>query len=168
MNENLELGLRVTLIGIGATGVMDAWAWLLRRLGIPSLNFAYLGRLIGHLMQGQWPHGSIAKAPPVAGELWLGWTAHYSIGIALCALLVAIFGQSWARSPTLGPALLIGVVTVVAPLLILQPALGAGIASTKTAAPLANSLKSLATHTVFGLGLYLAARLVAVLIPAAR
>ena len=93
-------------------------------------------------------HGSIAKAPPVAGELWLGWTAHYSIGIAFCALLVAIFGLGWARSPTLGPALLIGVVTVVAPLLILQPALGAGIASTKTAAPLAIASKSLATHGV--------------------
>lgn len=49
----------------------------------------------------------------------------------------------------------------VAPLLVLQPALGAGIFSMKTAAPLFNSLKSLATHTVFGLGLYLAAVVVA-------
>jgi hypothetical protein len=59
-------------------------------------------------------------------------------------------------------------VTVVAPLFILQPALGAGIASSKTAAPLFNCIKSVATHTVFGLGLYLAALATAALVPAAR
>jgi hypothetical protein len=45
----------------------------------------------------------------------------------------------------------------VAPLLILQPALGAGIASSKTPTPVLNSIKSLVTHTVYGFGLYLAA-----------
>jgi hypothetical protein len=46
---------------------------------------------------------------------------------------------------------------VLAPLFILQPALGAGIASSKTPAPVFNTVKSLVTHMVFGLGLYLAA-----------
>jgi hypothetical protein len=64
-------------------------------------------------------------------------------------------------------ALSIGIVTVVAPLFILQPALGAEIASTKTPKPVFNSIKSLAPHTVFGLGLYLAAVATA-LIPAPR
>jgi hypothetical protein len=62
---------------------------------------------------------------------------------------------------TLLPALVIGIVTAIAPLFILQPALGAGIASSKTPRPVFNSIKSLATHTVFGLGLYLAAEAVA-------
>lgn len=44
-----------------------------------------------------------------------------------------------------------------APLLILQPALGAGVASRRTATPVFNASKSVATHVVFGLGLYLAA-----------
>lgn len=157
MNEKIEFVLRATSIGVGATLVMDAWALLLKQLGIPSLNFAFLGRWIGHLPQGQWVHASIARAEPVPGELLLGWCAHYSIGILFSALLLATFGLSWARSPSLAPALFIGIVTVVAPLLVLQPALGAGIASSKTAAPLFNSLKSVVTHTVYGLGLYLAA-----------
>ena len=70
------------------------------------------------------------------------------------------------------PALYVGVLTVVAPLfilqpalVILQPALGAGIASSKTPRPVFNSLKSLVTHTVFGLGLYLAAEVVALVVP---
>lgn len=125
------------------------------------MNFAFLGRWIGHLPQGRWFHESIAKTPPVRGELLLGWIAHYSIGISFAALLLAIVGLRWARSPTLVPALLVGLVTVLAPLLILQPALGAGIASWKTATPVFNSVKSLVTHTVFGVGLYLAARLTA-------
>jgi hypothetical protein len=158
--------LRTVVIGAGATLVMDAWAFVLRRLGIPSLNFALLGRFIGHL-PGQWAHASIAKATPVRGELLIGWCAHYSIGIVFSALLLSTFGLEWARSPSLFPALLVGIVTVIAPLLILQPALGAGIASSKTPAPLFNSMKSLVAHTIYGFGLYLAALVTASLIPAA-
>jgi len=157
MHETIEFASRTILIGAGATMAMDLWALLLRQFGIPSLNFAFLGRWIGHLPQRQWMHKSIAKAAPVKGELFMGWFAHYAIGVTFAALLLATFGLRWARSPSLLPALLIGIVTVVSPLFILQPALGAGIASSKTPAPLLNSLKSLATHTVFGFGLYLAA-----------
>lgn len=157
MSEQLELVLRVLLIGVGATMLMDAWALILKRFGVPSLNFAFLGRWIGNLLKGQWIHPSIAKAAPVKGELLLGWVAHYSIGITFAALLVSIFGLSWARFPSLAPALLIGIATVVAPLFILQPALGAGFASSKTPKPVFNSLKSLATHMIYGLGLYLSA-----------
>jgi len=157
MSERFEFVLRAVLMGVGATLLMDAWALLLKQFGIPSLNFAFLGRWIGHLREGQWVHASIAKAAPVRGESVIGWLAHYSIGISFSALLLATFGLRWARSPSLLPALFIGIVTVVAPLFVLQPALGAGIASTKTATPIFNSLKSVATHTVYGLGLYLTA-----------
>ena len=165
MSETVEFVLRTILIGVGATLVMDAWAFLLRQFGIPSLNFAFLGRWIGHLPQGQWMHERIASAKPVRGELLMGWCAHYSLGMTFAALLLSTFGLKWARSPSLLPALLIGIVTVLAPLLILQPALGAGIASSKTATPLFNSMKSLVTHTVYGFGLYLAALATASLIP---
>jgi hypothetical protein len=157
MSENVELALRTIMIGAGATLTMDTWAFLLKQVGVPSLDFALLGRWIGHLGRGQWAHESIAKATPVRGELLIGWCAHYAIGITFAALLLSTFGLRWARSPSLLPALFIGIVTVLAPLLVLQPALGAGIASSKTSAPLFNSLKSLATHTVYGFGLYLAA-----------
>jgi hypothetical protein len=146
---------------------MDGWAFLLRQVGVPSLNFAFLGRWVGHLPHGQWTHAAIAKSPPVRGELLLGWFAHYSIGITFAALLLAVFGLQWARSPSLLPALMIGLVTVAAPLLVLQPALGAGVASSNTPAPLFNSLKSVVTHTVYGLGLYLAALATAAMLPAA-
>jgi len=166
VSEEIEFILRALLIGVGATLVMDAWAFLLRQFGVPSLNFAFLGRWIGHLFDGQWMHESIAKASPVKGELLIGWCVHYSIGIAFSGVLLATCGLKWARSPTLLPALLTGLVTVLAALLVLQPALGAGIASSKTPAPLFNTMKSLLTHTVFGFGLYLAAVATASIPPA--
>ncbi len=159
MQTAMELVLRGIFIGAGATLTMDAWAALLRKLGVPSLNFALLGRWIGHLRDGRLRHESIASAPSVRGELLIGWAAHYAIGVSFAGLLLAIFGVGWARCPTLGPALLVGVGTVVAPLFVLQPALGAGVASSKTPRPLFNTLKSLMTHLVFGVGLYLAATL---------
>jgi hypothetical protein len=97
--------------------------------------------------------------------LLLGWVAHYTIGISFAGLLLATFGCAWASSPTLGPALLVGVGSVVAPLFILQPALGAGIASSKTPTPVFNTLKSLMTHTVFGVGLFVTALVAARLFP---
>lgn len=166
MSDKVEAVVRIVLIGVGATLLMDAWATVLRQLGVPSLNFAFLGRWLGHLPEGRFMHESIAKAAPVRGELALGWIAHYTIGISFAALLVSVFGLAWARSPSLLPALAIGIVTVAAPLLVLQPALGAGIASSKTAAPLFNAMKSVVTHVVYGFGLYLAAVATAWLVPA--
>jgi hypothetical protein len=156
MSASLEFTFLSVFIGAGATLVIDVWAALLRRLGVPSLDFALLGRWLGHLLHGRWAHESIARAAPVRSELLLGWLAHYAIGISFSGLLLATFGLGWARSPTLGPALLIGVATLPAPLFILQPALGAGIASSRTPRPVFNTLKSLTTHVVFGIGLFLA------------
>ncbi|MFO0582526.1 MAG: DUF2938 family protein [Anaeromyxobacter sp.] len=154
----MEFIVRSIVIGAGATLVMDAWAAALRRFRIPSLDLAMLGRWVGHLIRGRLAHESIALAAPVPGERALGWATHYAIGITFAALLLATAGLGWAHAPTLLPALLVGVVTVAAPLLVLQPALGAGVASRRTAAPLFNASKSVVTHVVFGLGLYLAAR----------
>jgi hypothetical protein len=161
-----EPAARTILIGAGATLTMDVWAALLRRFGIPSLRFELLGRWVGNLPRGRWRHADIARTPPVRGERLIGWCAHYLIGIGFAALAVLVHGLGWARAPTLLPALAIGVVTVLAPWLVLGPALGAGAFSSKTARPLWNSCRSLVTHTVFGVGLFIAARATTWLIPA--
>lgn len=148
---------RAVAIGFGATAVMDLWLTLLKALGLPTLNFALLGRWVGHMPRGRWAHPGIAKAAPVRGETALGWAAHYATGITFALLLAALAGPYWLRAPSLLPALCFGISTVLLPLLVMQPAMGAGVASSRTATPLLNSLKSLANHTVFGLGLYAAA-----------
>ena len=164
MNEWTEMVVRVVLIGVGATAVMDLWLMVLKRLKVPTLNFGFIGRWIGNGLGYRWAQEGIAKAPPVRGELLIGWVAHYAIGMAFAALLLAVRGTAWAQQPTLLPALAIGIATVAAPLFIMQPAMGAGIASSRTPKPVLNVLKSLVNHAVFGTGLYLAALLVARLV----
>lgn len=157
MNTLTSGAAHILLIGVGATAVMDAWLLLLQRLGVPALNFAMIGRWVGHWRRGTWQHDAIAKAAPVRGELALGWLVHYATGIAFAALLAGIAGMQWMHQPTLLPALCLGIGTVAAPWLVMQPAMGAGIASSRTATPVKNQLRSLANHSIFGFGLYLAA-----------
>jgi len=151
------------LLGIGAAAVMDAWLLLLKRLGVPTLNFAFIGRWVGHLLRGQVAHAAIAKAAPVRGELAWGWLTHYAVGVAFAGVLLSLQGAAWVHSPTLLPALAVGIGTVAAPLLVMQPAMGSGFAASRTPTPLKNCLRSLANHTVFGLGLYLSALVIALI-----
>ena len=145
------------LTGIGATAVMDLWAIVRKHLlGIPPPNYGLVGRWLAHMPQGHFRHDSIAAAMPVPGERPIGWTAHYFIGIAFAAILLGIWGLAWIRHPTIGPALLVGVGSVAAPVRVMQPGMGAGIAARRPPRPASARLQSLVTHAIFGLGLYAA------------
>ncbi|MDZ4386322.1 MAG: DUF2938 domain-containing protein [Moraxellaceae bacterium] len=145
----------IVFIGIGATAVMDLWSSVRKALlGTPLPNYGMVGRWIAHMAHGQFRHDSIAAAFSIRGERIIGWAAHYLIGTAFAALLIGIWGDSWIHNPTLGPALTIGIGTVAAPFLLMQPSMGAGIAASRTQNPTSARLQSLITHTVFGLGLY--------------
>lgn len=159
----LRVTITVIFIGAGATAILDLWLMFLQRLGVQTGRFALIGRWVGHLFQGRFAHPSIGKAPPVSRELLLGWITHYITGVSFATLLVAIQGVGWIVKPALLPALAMGLGTVAAPLFVMQPAMGAGFAASRTPAPLQNCLRSLANHTVFGLGLYLSACLLALI-----
>lgn len=145
------------LVGVGATALMDLWLLALQRAGVPTMDFALLGRWVGHLAQGRVAHAAIRQSPAVRGERALGWLAHYAVGMAFALALVALQGPGWLASPSVMPALAFGLASAAAPLFVLQPAMGAGLASSRTPAPLRNSLRSLANHAVFGLGLFVSA-----------
>lgn len=72
-------------------------------------------------------------------------------------MFVLLASGGWLERPTLLPALAFGVVTTLVPLLVMQPAFGLGLAASKAPNPNRARLKSLMTHTVFGVGLYLCA-----------
>lgn len=59
--------------------------------------------------------------------------------------------------PSLSTGLLAGLLTLFAPFLILQPALGFGIAASRTPRPWLARLLSVLTHLAYGVGLYIAA-----------
>lgn len=154
-----------TLItGFGATAVMDLWAIARKRLlGTPLPNYGLVGRWLAHMTRGRFHHDSIAAASPVDGERSIGWTAHYLIGISYAAILLGIWGLAWIRHPTIVPALIVGVGTVAAPFLVMQPGMGAGFAASRTPRPSAARIQSLVMHAIFGVGLYAAGWLAHVL-----
>lgn len=158
---SLPLILHIALVGIGATALMDAWLWLLARLGVPATGFAMVGRWVGHFARGEFAHAAISKAAPIRFELGLGWATHYLIGITYAALLVGLQGATWLERPTALPAVAFGVATVAAPWFVMQPAMGAGVLALKSPAPLKSGLRNLANHAVFGIGLYVAAAVLA-------
>jgi Protein of unknown function (DUF2938) len=143
------------VVGAVATLTMDLWGLVRQRLfGVAPPNYGLVGRWVAHMAHGQFLHRSSAASPPVPGELVLGWVVHYLTGIAFAALLLAAWGGDWLRQPTLGPALVVGFGTVLAPFLVMQPGMGAGIAASRTPRPAAARLQSLVTHGIFGLGLF--------------
>jgi hypothetical protein len=146
------------VIGVGATALMDVWAaFLWRCCRVQSLDYALLGRWIGYIPRGRFRHESIGQAAPVRYERVVGWSAHYTIGVVFAALLLAIWGLEWLRRPTLIPPLIVSSATLVAPFLVMQPAMGAGIAASRTPRPNVARLRSVITHTVYGVGLYASA-----------
>ena len=150
--------LSALIVGVGATVAMDVWGIARRRLlGIPGADYALVGRWLGWMPRGRFRHESIAAAAPVRHERLIGWTAHYLIGILFAGVLLIVFGITWVDAPTIIPALLVGLGTVAAPFLLMQPGMGAGIAASRTPRPTAARLQSLITHAVFGAGLYGAA-----------
>lgn len=155
MPEAIEYLGHATFIGVGATAVMDIWSVARKRLlGISSLDYGLVGRWLAHLAHGRVRHDPIAATPPVPGERPIGWVAHYLIGIAFAAMLLAVWGLDWACHPTIAPALIVGIGSVAAPFFLMQPAMGAGIAASRTPRPATARLNSLVTHAIFGLGLY--------------
>lgn len=156
------------LTGIGATAVMDGWMIARKRLtGTAIPDYGLVGRWLAYMPRGRFHHERIAGSLPLKGERAIGWTAHYVVGIAFAALLLAIWGVKWARQPSIGPALIVGIGTVTVPFLVMHPGMGAGIAASRTPRPGAARLQSIVTHTVFGFGLYAAGVLTSFLIPGA-
>lgn len=142
-------------IGLGATLLIDLWALFLRRaFGVRSLDFCLLGRWVLHMLHGTFVHESIVAALPKRHECLVGWITHYLIGTTLALLFVLLVSSSWLDRPALLPALSFGIITVVMPFFIMQPSFGLGVASSKTAHPNKARLKSLMTHALFGVGLY--------------
>lgn len=167
MDSFFDLAKYAAPVGIGATAFLDLWALARHRLGggAPP-DYGAVGRWLAYMPRGQFRHRAIAATPPVAGERLVGWIAHYVIGVAFAALLLVITGVQWLQHPTVGPALAVGIGTVAAPFLLMQPGMGAGFFASRTPRPGAARVRSLVTHAVFGVGLYAAAWLTRILLTA--
>lgn len=155
--NNLPLFLSsAVLIGLGATLTFDLWGLFLKHVfQITPSNICLVGRWLRTMPEGIFIHSTIVSASPKSAECTVGWIAHYMIGIMFSGVFVACVGTNWLRQPTLMPAIVFGIVTVLAPFAIMQPAFGFGFAAAKLSNPTQARLRSLMNHMAFGIGLYL-------------
>ncbi len=153
----MDLIWQSLILGIGATALFDLWGLALHlAFGLPRPSWVLGGRWFAHLARGQVFHDDIGQSPAVPGEAAIGWVGHYAVGIAYGAALLILW-PGYAAAPRLGPALIIGVVTISAGWFLMSPGMGGGWAASKAANPWKARGLGLAAHVVFGLGLYLSA-----------
>jgi hypothetical protein len=161
MNNLAHTLIGAVLIGLGATLTFDLWGLFLKQaFKISPSSICLVGRWLRYMPEGTFRHANIASSLPKRAECTVGWIAHYAIGISFAIVFVALAGRSWLEDPSLVPALVFGVVTVLAPLFILQPLFGLGFAASKAPNPAQARLRSLMNHVAFGIGLYVFALLV--------
>lgn len=152
----MELTIQGVLIGVIATIGMDIWAAVAKHvLRLPTADWAMVGRWFGHMPRGIFVHRPISESAPIPNELVIGWIGHYVTGIVygLAYLYLVRFLQP--TGPSLKSALVFGLITVVVPWFIMQPAMGAGVFATKTPRPGLIRLINLSMHAVFGVSLYI-------------
>jgi Protein of unknown function (DUF2938) len=154
--DTLALSLvSAILMGLGATLTFDLWGLFLKQaFNITPSNICLVGRWLRYMPAGTFRHSNIGSTPQKRAECAVGWIAHYTIGMTFAIAFVTLVGNNWLQHPTLIPAIIFGVVTVLAPFFIMQPLLGLGYAASKTPNPTQARLRSLMNHTAFGVGLY--------------
>lgn len=156
MNNSILYFFSAIFIGIGATLTFDLWGLFLKHaFKITPSNICLVGRWIRYMPEGIFRHSNIGSTPQKSAECMVGWIAHYMIGIVFTIIFLAVAGRNWIQHPALIPSIFFGVVTVIAPFLIMQPAFGLGVAASKTSNPAQARFRSLMNHAVYGFGLYL-------------
>jgi hypothetical protein len=153
--------METVVVGLVATGVADLWQQALKHgAGLPTANWRLIGRWVAGMSRGGLVQPAIAAAVAVPGEAAIGWTFHYLVGVLYAGLYLAIVGAWPGAGPSLGSALVFAAVTLAAPWLVMQPALGFGVMARRLPNRSAVALVTISTHLVFGVGLYLGVRVV--------
>ena len=152
----MEVALNGILIGVIATIGMDIWAAIAKHvLRLPTADWSLVGRWFGHMPRGIFVHRPISAAVPIPYELVIGWAGHYLTGASYGLMYLYLVQIVVNRSPSLLSALVFGLVTLLMPWFVMQPALGAGFFAVRTPRPGVTRLTNLSMHTVFGISLYI-------------
>jgi hypothetical protein len=143
------LGIEILVIGSVASFATDLWQLLLQMIaGLPPANWGLVGRWVAWWPRGVLVHRPITATAPVRGERAIGWGIHYAVGIAYAALYLAVIRLALGSGPTLVSALVFAIALLVAPWLVMQPALGLGFMAARTPHPGAMRAVNVSVHGV--------------------
>ena len=150
--------IEIVIVGVFATTVMDLYQQLIRMISkLARPNWALVGRWLALMPRGRFLHDTIADAPAVNGEDGIGWLFHYFVGIVFAGVYLMIVHGPMASEPSLVSGLVFGLVALVFPWLVMQPALGFGVCALKMPNGGTVRTQNLTSHLVFGAALYFGA-----------
>ncbi len=150
-----DFWLRVLVVGVVANIVTDIYEYLLERSLGKSRDWHLVGRWVAYLGRGVFRHDGIGDKPTVRFELAVGWAFHYLVAIIFAQVYLQFLAAVLERPASLLNGLAFGLVTVLAPWLVLIPGLGGGFFGSKTGRPFFVCAVSLSVHAIFGISLYL-------------
>jgi Protein of unknown function (DUF2938) len=149
---------RIVAAGVLSTLSMDVLTGIAAALRVVApLPPNLVGRWFASVARAQPFHADIARASPVPHELLAAFPVHYVIGTALTTAFVYGTGAlGWSRG--VGVALAFGLSTSLLPWLVMFPSMGYGLFGTHGPEGTRLFTSSLMTHAFFGLGLWIAVR----------
>ena len=151
---------QVLLAGVIATVSMDLLTVIAIRLQvIAPLAPNLVGRWFASIARAHPFHDDIALTAPAGHELAMAVPGHYAIGMSLTALFVLLAHRVGWPAKSVSPALVFGASTSVLPWLLMFPAMGYGFFGAHGPAGTRLFVSSLVSHVFFGLGLWVAVRL---------
>ena len=151
---------QVVLAGVIATVSMDVLSVVAIRVRlIAPLSPNLIGRWFASVARAHPLHADIARAAPSGHELAIALLGHYAIGMFLTALFVEMASRAGWPARSLSPALAFGMCTNVFPWLVMFPAMGYGFFGAHGPDGTRLFVSSLASHGFFGLGIWIAWRL---------
>ena len=151
---------QVVLAGVIATVSMDVLSVVAVRVRlIAPLSPNLIGRWFASVARAHPLHADIARAAPSGHELAIALLGHYAIGMFLTALFVVMANRAGWPARSLSPALAFGMCTNVFPWLVMFPAMGYGFFGAHGPDGTRLFVSSLASHGFFGLGIWIAWRL---------
>ncbi len=144
----MKVVLKTLAIGIAGTFSTDIWIFILKFFGVHSHGLLLVGIWVTSYLPLSLQNQLSGK------ELLIGWTVHYFLGISFAFLLILTYGKKRFQKPTVSSALLLGLITFIFSLFIIQPILNFGVAFSKYSTQPVILLKVLVFHSVYSMGLY--------------
>ena len=148
------------LVGVIATVTMDCLSAMVHRLGLTApLAPNLIGRWFASTLRLRPFHPDI-RFPGLRNEMAIALVGHYAIGVTLACIYIFVATRRGWRLRQFHCAVGYGVCTNAFPWLIMFPAMGYGFFGAHGPSGTRLFLSSLCSHAFYGLGLWVAMRVV--------
>jgi hypothetical protein len=151
---------RIVVIGIGGTLCIDLFTTVLGFFKVTTNGLRFVDRYIAYALDGAYSYDTIIQTKSVTGELLYGYAVHYIAGISFAFLLLLLYKKEWFYKPKLLPAFVVGLISYLPALFIIQPLFGFGVAFSELDGQIPLLFKTSIIHIIYGVGLYCTAKFI--------